>query len=154
MSKKQNKLSPELVQFLQGERIVSLITQDEEQQPHLSTVSWLLADKNGGSVRIAVGHKAGSVKNIQSNPKIILGVIGSGSSYSICGSATVSEVIHGTMKYRVIDVTVEEVKENIFYGGKVVQNTAFVKTYNAELAEKLDQEVYGLLKRELEHSFR
>lgn len=39
------------------------------------------------------------------------------------------------------EVQVEEVRDIIFYGGKVVTNPAFVKNYNADLAKKLDNEV-------------
>jgi hypothetical protein len=49
------------------------------------------------------------------------------------------------MKYRVITVDVKEVEDVIFYGGKVVQEPSYEKTYDPKLAEKLDNEVHELL---------
>ncbi|QOR68940.1 pyridoxamine 5'-phosphate oxidase family protein [Cytobacillus suaedae] len=139
-------LSPELVNLLQGEKIVSLVTMDAEtNKPNLTIVSWLVAHEGGKVIKFALGHKGESVTNIQANPEVILGVIGAGSCYSIRGNASISEIIEKTMKYRVVTVEVEEVEDIIFYGGKITSEPEYVKTYNEELAKKLDAEVYEML---------
>lgn len=141
------KLSPELVQLLQGEKIVSLITTDKElNKPQLSVVSWLVANQEGTQIKFALGHKASSALNIMQNPDVILGAIGAESCYAIHGQATVSDIIEKTMKLRVVTVEVQSVEDVIFYGGKITTEPDYVKTYDAELAKKLDEEVYGLLK--------
>ncbi|WP_096187188.1 pyridoxamine 5'-phosphate oxidase family protein [Evansella halocellulosilytica] len=146
MAKVKETLHPELVDSLQGEKIVSLVTTDAERnQPDLSVISWLVAHKDGKTVKFAVGHKANSAKNIQANPQVILGVTGAGSCYSIKGKATVSDVIEKTMKLRIVTVEVESVEDVIFYGGKITVEPAYEKTYDPDLAKKLDEEVYGLL---------
>ncbi|MBD8068017.1 pyridoxamine 5'-phosphate oxidase [Bacillus sp. PS06] len=143
----QEKLNQELIDLLQGEKVVSLITLDAEtQKPHLSIVSWLLAHPGGEVIKFALGHKGTSVTNIQANSEITLGVIGAGSCYSIKGQASVSDIIEKTMKYRVVTVKVESYEDVIFYGGKITVEPEYVKTYNADLAKKLDTEVYEMLK--------
>ncbi|MEB3103656.1 hypothetical protein [Ferviditalea candida] len=48
---------------------------------------------------------------------------------------------------RVVTVNVKEVEDVIFYGGRITVEPDYEKTYNPELAKKLDAEVYGLLKQ-------
>jgi hypothetical protein len=143
-------LNQELIQFLQGERIVSLITLDNKLgRPIVTNVSWLIAQEGGKTITIAIGHNASSVKNIQMNPQVILNVIGPNVTYEIVGKAQVSEIQQGTIKYRVITVQVESVEDNMFYGGKVTVVPEYTKNYNAELAQKIDSEIYGAMKLEL-----
>lgn len=147
--KKETKLSKELIDLLQGEKIVSLITLDKEtNEPDLSMISWVVAHPSGEYIDFAVGHNASSAANIQQNPKVILGVIGAGSCYAIKGTGKVSDVIEKTIKVRVVRVEIESVEDVMFYGGKVTAEPRHEKTYNPALAEKLDKEIYGLLKGE------
>ncbi|MBM7653607.1 pyridoxamine 5'-phosphate oxidase [Neobacillus cucumis] len=146
MTKTLDRLSPALASSLQGEKMVSLITVDAETKlPQLSVVSWVNANSEGTQIKIALGSKASSITNIQSNPTVIVGMIGDGSCYSVRGKATVSEVIEKTMKFCVVTIDVEEVENVMFYGGKVTVEPEYEKTYNPELAKKLDTEVYELL---------
>lgn len=146
MGKSRNELSPEIVGLLRQESIVSLVTVGAEtKKPVLSVVSWVWAADDGKQVKIAVGHKASSAVNIQADPYVVLGTIGPETCYSIKGRASVSEIISMTMKYRIITVDVEEVEDVIFYGGKLTGLPVFEKTYDANLANKLDAEVYELL---------
>ncbi|WP_280771547.1 pyridoxamine 5'-phosphate oxidase family protein [Salipaludibacillus daqingensis] len=146
MAKAEERIHDELVDSLQGEKIVTLVTKDAEtNEPELSIISWLVAHPGGKTIKFAVGHNADSATNIQENPQIVLGVTGAESCYSIKGKATVSDVIEKTMKLRVITVEVESVKDVIFYGGKITSETTYEKTYDPKLAEKLDSEIYSLL---------
>ncbi|RSK27232.1 pyridoxamine 5'-phosphate oxidase [Bacillus sp. HMF5848] len=146
MANTESSLSKELIDVLQGEKIVALITLDEKtREPHLSAVSWLKAHSDGKTIKFALGHKGTSVTNIQANPEVTFGVIGAGGYYSIKGKATISDVIEKSMKYRVATVNIEEVENVIFYGGKITVEPEYEKTYGEELAKKLDQEVYDLL---------
>lgn len=146
MTKAADRLSDELTSSLQGEKIVTLVTVDKDTQlPNLSAVSWVKADPSGKTVKIAMGPKAVSVQNIRSNPNVVLGVIGAGSYYSVKGTASVSETFELTMKLCVVSVEVESVEDAIFYGGRITVEPAYEKTYNPDLAKKLDEEVYGLL---------
>jgi hypothetical protein len=147
MARVEATLKQELIDLLQGEKIVSLITTDKKtKKPNLSIVSWLVAHQDGKTIKFALGHKAESAFNIDDNPDILLGVVGAGSCYSISGKGKVSDVIDKTMKYRIVTVDVESVEDVIFYGGQITQEPDYVKTYDAELAKKLDEEVYEMLK--------
>jgi hypothetical protein len=146
MTKTLDHLTSELVSSLEGEKMVSLITIDAKTKlPQLSVVSWVLAKPDGKQIKIALGHKASSIDNIQNNPNVLLGIIGAGSCFEARGTATVSEVIERTMKYCVVTIEVEAVENVMFYGGKVTVEPEYEKTYNADLAKKLDNEVYDLL---------
>jgi hypothetical protein len=146
MIKSLDRLSPALTSSLQGETMVSLITVDAETKlPQLSVVSWVNASPDGTQIKLALGHKASSITNIQSNPNVNVGMIGEGSYYSIRGKASVSGVIERTMKLCVVTIEIEEVENVMFYGGKVTVEPKYEKTYNPELAKKLDTEVYELL---------
>ena len=83
-------------------------------------------------------------------PNVILSVIGAGSCFSIKGKGKVSEIIEKTIKVRVVSVEIESVEDVMFYGGKVTTEPAYEKTYNQSLAEKLDHEIYSLLREEIE----
>ncbi|WP_251026586.1 MULTISPECIES: pyridoxamine 5'-phosphate oxidase [unclassified Bacillus (in: firmicutes)] len=111
----------------------------------MSVVSWVYANPDGTQIKVALGHKASSIKNIQRNPNVVVRLIGGGSCYSVRGNARVSEVIERTMKLCVVTIDIEEVENVMFYGGKVTVEPKYEKTYNPELAKKLDTEVYELL---------
>lgn len=145
-SEKMEKLSDELIQLLQGEKMVSLITVDSESQlPHLSVLSWVLANPSGQQIHFAVGNKASVIPNIEQNPNVILGVIGAGSSYAIKGKVTQTNSFAKTMKFVTFTVDITSVEDVMFYGGKVSVEPEYVKTYKKELADKLDGEIYGAL---------
>lgn len=146
MTVSADRLSTDLISSLQGETMVSLITvNDETKLPQLSVVSWVYPTPDGTTIKVALGHKASSIDNIRSNPSVLLGVIGAGSCYSVQGKASVSEIKELTMKLCVVTIEVEAVENVMFYGGKVTTEPAFEKTYNKDLAIKLDTEVYELL---------
>ncbi|MDQ0256998.1 hypothetical protein J2S74_004443 [Evansella vedderi] len=147
MGKGMDKLTPELVELLNGEVLVSLVTIDKDsKEADLGVISWVKASSDGTKVKFALGHKARSAENIQAEPSVTLGLIGAGSCYAVKGKGTVSDIKDGTMKYRIVTVDVESVDDVIFYGGKITTEPAYEKTYDADLAKKLDDEVYELLK--------
>lgn len=146
MTVNADRLSIDLISSLQGETMVSLITVNEETKlPQLSVVSWVYPTKDGTTIKVALGHKASSIDNIRSNPNVVLGVIGAGSCYSVRGKGSVSELKELTMKLCVVTIEVEAVENVMFYGGKLTTEPAYEKTYNKDLAIKLDTEVYELL---------
>jgi hypothetical protein len=148
MTKTLDCLSTELVSSLQGEKMVSLVTLDAETKlPQLSVVSWVYAEPNGTKIKIALGHKASSIDNIRTNPNVLVGIIGAGSCYEVRGTATVSQIFERTMKLCVVTIEVEAVENVMFYGGKVTVEPAYEKTYNPELAKKLDSEVYEIFRQ-------
>ncbi|WP_078427586.1 pyridoxamine 5'-phosphate oxidase family protein [Alkalihalobacterium alkalinitrilicum] len=148
MSNENAILSSELINFLQGERIVTLVTIDKEtNKPTCSTISWLIAKEDQRTIKFAVGHNASSAENIMENPNVLLNVIGPDSSYEISGTGEVSEIYKGKMKFRVVTVDAEAVNDIMFYGGKITSVPSYEKTYDMELAKQLDSEIYEKLKQ-------
>ncbi len=145
MAKNYQEIPKDVIETLKKEVIVSLITITPENIAQVSAVSWLLPSEDGKKVAIAVGHKGSSISNLQQNSNVSLGFFANETYFSIQGTASISEIIEKTMKYRVITVDVKEVEDVIFYGGKVVQEPTYEKTYDAALATKLDNEVHELL---------
>lgn len=146
MTVNAERLTADLISSLQGETMVSLITMNAENNlPQLSVVSWVYPAADGKRIKVALGHKASSIENIRSNPNVVIGVIGAGSCYSVQGKASVSEIKELTMKLCVVTIEVESVENVMFYGGKVTTEPTYEKTYNKDLAIKLDTEVYELL---------
>ncbi|MGG7620303.1 pyridoxamine 5'-phosphate oxidase [Bacillus coreaensis] len=147
MTVSADKLTADLISSLQGETMVSLITMNAETNlPQLSVVSWVHPVADGKRIKVALGYKASSIENIRSNSNVVLGVIGAGSCYSVQGKASVSEIKELTMKLYVVTIEVETVENVMFYGGKITTEPAYEKTYNKDLAIKLDTEVYELLR--------
>ncbi|MFZ3587718.1 pyridoxamine 5'-phosphate oxidase family protein [Bacillus sp. DJP31] len=145
MAKTHESIPQSVVETLKQEVIVSLITITPGNDAQVSVVSWVLPSEDGKKVGIAVGHKGSSITNLQNNPNVTLGFFADETYYSVKGKATVSDIIEKTMKFRVITVDVTEVEDVIFYGGKVVQQPTYEKTYDKALAETLDNEVHELL---------
>lgn len=144
----EKKLTEELIEYLQENQVVSLITVNRENGlPELTTVSWIRANKEGSEIKIAVMHKASSVKNLLVNQHATLSVVGAGSCWSIVGIANVSEVLRETMKFRVVTLKVNKVENVIFYGGEITENPDYVRNYNPLLADQLDEEAEQLLER-------
>src|SRR4051794_26557977 len=105
--KEESKLTSELIDLLQGEKIISLITNDVKTgQPDLAMISWAVANSAGDRIHFAIGHNASSARNIQNDLNVILGVIGAGSCFSIKGKGRVSDIIEKTIKIRVVSVEI------------------------------------------------
>lgn len=142
-------LTDQLHNKLRKEQFVLLSTIDSETGgPWVSAVSWVYAP-DPGRIRLAVGHRSRIVANVEANPRVVLTVVGPDSTYAVYGRAQVVEKpMEGVViKLARIDVTVEEVRNAMFYGAKIVQEPAYEKTYDKEAAAKLDRQVLSALRK-------
>lgn len=147
MGKPMNELAPEMISLMQGSTIVLLSTVHKQaEKVYTTALSWVYA-VNEKTIRFAIDAKSEFVTILEHDPQLVLTVIGLGSVYAISGQARVSirQTEGITLKLAVLEVAVEEVRDIIFYGGKVTTEPSFSKTYNAELAKKLDQEVRDVI---------
>jgi predicted pyridoxine 5'-phosphate oxidase superfamily flavin-nucleotide-binding protein len=143
------ELSQELLNFLQGEKLLLLHTTDHETGvPNVAAISWALAI-GPKLIRFAIDPRSRVVANINKDPRISLAVIGPESTYSISGTAkSDTENLQGVaLKMIKVDITVDEVRDIMFYGAKLSTEPAYVKTYDPKLAEKYDSEVYTALRK-------
>ncbi|MCP8970288.1 pyridoxamine 5'-phosphate oxidase family protein [Ectobacillus ponti] len=136
-------LTQGLLAALQEERIVTVATIDfEKGTPNVSAISWVYA-MNEGTVRFAVDQRSRIVQNLRANEAITLTVMAEESVYSIGGKAAIpTDRLEGIpLKLALVEVTIEEVRDVMFYGSKVSVEPKYEKTYDARAAAKLDQQV-------------
>jgi hypothetical protein len=147
MAKVEHELSTEMIGYLQGNTVVFLNAVEPTSKSIYSTaLSWVYAF-DAKTIRFAIDSKSEFVTIIENDPRVTLNFIGLESSFAISGQAAVKvrKAEDLTIKLALIEVTVEDVRDIMFYGGKITQDPAFTKTYNADLIKKLDDEVKGAL---------
>jgi len=147
MGKPVEELSQEMVSLIQGSTIVLLnVVHKESERIYTTALSWVYA-VNERKIRFAIDAKSEFVSILENEPNLVLTFIGLESVYSIVGKAAIRirQTEGTTLKLAILEVDVQEVRDIIFYGGKVVTEPSFMKTYNAELVKKLDQEVKDII---------
>jgi len=141
------QLSPELVQFFEGEKLVLLTTiESETKTPNVTAISWVKAmDEN--HIRFSVTNNSRLYSNIKADPNVVLTVIANETVYSIQGKASILEnTMEGVaIKLAKIEVEVTAVFESMFWGAKITQEPEYEKTYNPKKAKELDIQVYAAL---------
>lgn len=143
MKKEASELSSSLVDHLQGKSIVFLQATDPESLSIYSTaLSWVYA-VHPTSIYFAIDSKSAFLKILEQNPQVTLNTIACETAYAINGKAKVKEKkAEGiSIHLALIEVEVEAVRDVMFFGGKVVTEPEFIKTYDQKLIDKLDHEV-------------
>ncbi|PGV48789.1 pyridoxamine 5'-phosphate oxidase family protein [Bacillus sp. AFS037270] len=148
-----NQVEPKLIKplfdELQKERFVTLATVDYETGgPNVSAISWVLA-KNEGIIYFAVDNRSRILENINNNKNVVINLIANESTYSIQGEASVKEErLSGVpLKLALVEVTINEVRDVMFYGSKIVTEVQYDKTYDKKAAERLDNQVMDAMKK-------
>ncbi|GIM47433.1 hypothetical protein DNHGIG_29820 [Collibacillus ludicampi] len=143
------ELHEELFNHLQGEKIVLLATIDHETgAPNVTAISWLVAT-DPRTLRFAIDPRSRVVQNINKENRVTVAVLGAGSAFAISGRAFVEEEKMEGVSLKMVraEISIEEVREVMFYGGKLTVEPAYEKTYDPKLAEKFDSEVYTALRK-------
>jgi uncharacterized pyridoxamine 5'-phosphate oxidase family protein len=148
-----NQVEPKLIKplfdELQQERFVTLATVDfETGGPNVSAVSWILA-KDEETIYFAVDHKSRIIQNITSNSKAAVTLIANESTYSIQGEASLKEErLQGVpLKLALVEIKINEVRDVMFYGSKIVMEPQYDKTYDKNAAARLDQQVMEAIRK-------
>jgi uncharacterized pyridoxamine 5'-phosphate oxidase family protein len=147
-NKVESALTEPLFQALQKERFVTIATVDHETGgPNVSAISWIYAP-NEEHIYFAVDNRSRIIQNIRNNPSIVVNIIANESVYSISGKAHIkAEKIEGVpLKLALVDVAISEVRDVMFYGSKIVEEPKYEKTYDAQAAAKLDNQVMTALR--------
>ncbi|QKS71561.1 pyridoxamine 5'-phosphate oxidase family protein [Paenalkalicoccus suaedae] len=145
----ENMLTEELVASLQEERYVTIATVDHETGgPNVNAISWIYAI-NEQTVRFAVDSKSRILTNIREQPLVTVTVIADGSTFSMSGRAKVMKdsMENVSLRLGMVELTVSEVRDVMFYGARLTSEPKFEKTYDLEAAEKLDKQVMHALKQ-------
>jgi uncharacterized pyridoxamine 5'-phosphate oxidase family protein len=148
-----NQVEPKLIQplfdELQKERFVTLATIDYETGgPNVSAISWVLA-KDEGTIYFAVDNRSRILENINKNNQVVINLIANESTYSIQGQAHVKEerLPDVPLKLAMVEVSITEVRDVMFYGSKIVTEVQYDKTYDKKAAERLDNQVMDAMKK-------
>lgn len=147
-----NQVEPKLIKALydelQKERFVTIATVDfETSGPNVSAISWVLA-KDEETIYFAVDNRSRIVQNINNNNKVVINVIANESTYSIAGNASVKfEKLEGVpLKLALVEIKINEVRDVMFYGSKIISEPVYDKTYDKKAAAKLDRQVMDAMK--------
>ncbi|WP_227395648.1 pyridoxamine 5'-phosphate oxidase family protein [Jeotgalibacillus aurantiacus] len=145
----EDKLIPSLYEEFLHERFVQLATVDHQSGgTNVAALSWVHA-KDESTILFAVDHRSRIIQNIKKQPLCSLSIIASGSTFSISGKAqeagqSSSDVPIGLS---IIQLSIDEVRDVMFYGAKIVTEPAFAKTYDEEAARRLDEQVMEELRK-------
>ncbi|MCD8509242.1 MAG: pyridoxamine 5'-phosphate oxidase family protein [Bacillus sp. (in: Bacteria)] len=145
----ESELTDELVALLSQEQFVILATVDHETGgPNVNAISWVYAP-DGRSVRFSVDNRSRIVENLKKQPRVTITLVGAGSTYSITGDARIiQEKINDVpLKLALVEISVKEVRDVMFYGSRITSGPKYEKTYDKEAAEKLDSQVMEAMKK-------
>lgn len=147
-----NKVETELIDplfnGLQKERFVTIATIDHEtNSPNVSAISWVYAPDRD-RIFFAIDQRSRIVENIKQHPAIVLNMIANESTYSINGNAHIKEerLEDVPLKLALIELTISEVRDVMFYGSKISSEPLYEKTYDEKAAAKLDKQVLIAMK--------
>jgi len=148
-----NQVEPKLIQALfdelQKERFVTLATVDHETGgPNVSAISWVLA-KDEQTIYFAVDNRSRIIENIKSNDKAVINIIANESTYSISGTASVKQekLDEVPLKLALVEISISEVRDVMFYGSKIVAEPQYDKTYDKDAAARLDKQVMDAMRK-------
>ncbi|WP_100399473.1 pyridoxamine 5'-phosphate oxidase family protein [Bacillus sp. FJAT-44742] len=148
-NKVEQQLTEDLLPLLQKERYVTIATVDYETNiPNVNAISWVFAP-DSKRVCFAIDNRSRIVENIKKNHGMTMTVIGSGSTYSISGKASIkAEKLDGVpLKLALIELSIDEIRDVMFYGARISTEPSYEKTYDAEAAAKLDKQVMDAMKK-------
>ncbi|MHC0037311.1 pyridoxamine 5'-phosphate oxidase family protein [Pseudoneobacillus sp. C159] len=143
------KLIPALFEALQKERFVTLSTVDfESGWPNVSAISWVLA-KDEETIYFAVDNRSRIIQNVTNSNKAVINIIANESTYSISGDANVKNerLSDVPLKLALVELKINEVRDVMFYGSKIIAEPAYDKTYDKDAAERLDRQVMEAMKK-------
>jgi hypothetical protein len=143
------KLTGALYSELQKERFVTLATIDYETGgPNVSAISWVCA-KDENTIRFAVDNRSRIIQNVLNNHLAVINIIANESTYSITGTASVKEerLKDVPLKLALVEININEVRDVMFYGSKIVTEPQYDKTYDKDAAAKLDKQVMEAIKK-------
>jgi len=110
-----DRLSPEIVDYLQCQHPFVVITNGEDGWPCADVVSWILA-LDEQTIRLAIGAQRPSVANIRRRHEITLQIFGSRLSYEIKGTGRVIKERCESIRFpqAMVELKVVSIRENMY----------------------------------------
>ncbi|RSK26889.1 hypothetical protein EJF36_08420 [Bacillus sp. HMF5848] len=145
----ENHLIAPLFEAMQQERFVTIATIDHESKcPNVSAISWIFA-RDPRCLVFAVDNRSRIFQNIIYDNKVVVSIISNESCYSISGkvSLLVEEMKETPLPLAKLEIHIDEVRDVMFYGSKIIGEPNYDKTYDAEAAVTLDKQVMTALRK-------
>jgi predicted pyridoxine 5'-phosphate oxidase superfamily flavin-nucleotide-binding protein len=114
------EMPPELVEFLSGGRLVMGSTIDAEGAPYTMVMNSVMA-LDASTIRFCLDRRTHTLKNIESDPRMMLQVIGDGLIFGVRGTARVirEQMDNAPIPSAMVELTVEAVKRDLPPGVQV-----------------------------------
>ncbi|KIL44750.1 pyridoxamine 5'-phosphate oxidase family protein [Jeotgalibacillus soli] len=146
-----DRLTPAFYEELLHEQFVLLSTIDfETGGSNVSAISWVHS-KDEKIILLAVDYRSRIIKNIKKQPLATLTIITHEMTFSISGTAKARVTAQSTgdepIKLSIIELSINEVCDVMFYGSKIIAEPQYNKTHDQNAAEKLDNLVMQELKK-------
>lgn len=125
----------------------TVISTVKDDKPYTTFITWAIA-KDENTVRIGVSTNSQTVENIRNNENVCFEVFDKDTALSVSGKAKIlKKSIEGIpFPVAIIEIEVEDIKDNLFPGATIEGKIPFVHTGNIEKAEELDNKVLKALK--------
>lgn len=149
MSESVTQLSSSLYNILQSENYVILNTVDAESGgPTASAISWIYA-VNYSTLRFTIDHRSRLVRNLKENPLATVNVFGEDTIYAINGKVTVlvDPLPEVPFPMCCFELTIEAVRNALFYGAQLKSAPVFAKTYDQRASDLLDTQVFAAMRK-------
>jgi hypothetical protein len=105
--------------------------------------------KDDSTIYFAVDNRSRILENIKKNNQAVLNIIANESTYSIQGEALIKEerLNDVPLKLALVEITIQSVRDVMFYGSKIVSEPKYDKTYDKDAAARLDKQVMDAMKK-------
>jgi hypothetical protein len=106
-----------LVQFLLGGQALVVATVDEQGAPITTLMTWAVA-RNPSTLTLAVDTRSRSMRNVRSNPKVAIEVLGDDICYGLSGTAVVEKELMQSTPFpcALVAVHIEDVRDHAAAG--------------------------------------
>ncbi len=149
MSETMTALNEALLSKFKQETLILLSTIDHENGgPSTSAISWVHA-VDASTIRFAVDQRSRIVSNIKADDKVNITLFADQSVFVVYGTASiVTDALEDVpFKLTCVDITIDAVRDSMFYGARISVEPEYEKTYDKRAAEKLDSQVFDAMKK-------
>lgn len=149
MAETATALTEQQFASLKNEKFVMLGTVDAENgSPTLNGISWIYA-VDQTKLRFALDQRSRLVANVKANPRVTIAFFGGGTLNTVYGTAEiVTDALEDVpFKLACVDVSIEAVRDGMFYGSRITIEPEYEKTYDKRAADKLDGQVFAAMNK-------
>jgi flavin reductase (DIM6/NTAB) family NADH-FMN oxidoreductase RutF len=117
MAENAPEMPPRLVQFLLGGQALVVATVDERGAPLTTLMTWAVA-RNSRTLTLAVDSRGRALRNIRSNGRVAVEVLGDDICYGLRGTAVVEKELMQSAPFpcALVAVRIEEVRDHAAAG--------------------------------------